>query len=784
MLEKSVNAPNVDICSLPTWDRPCFSEPTAGSQTRHFSMLSSWPGELATPEWLYRRPVALNFLRWSWSYGDGRGCTSRLYSTTSGLMGHHDPSICTPWTRESQRRRLWRVWRLRLGLHRRRRRSCRNRSPRKPPHAIRRMNSLWTAGIFTSCPSQVFQEQLWRCLVHCTDSLLRLTVQTLVFVQAQAAARSLDLGPGNRTSTDMSGSDEAREDPAVPKGPPIPLPVTALQRWSHLISNAVASTLEANLIQGFEGRVLTHMPFTFGDIRNLSVTLGTFTAEDHAHPNVLEYRSDSPRLDMIGITQNPGIPPTGATIVSSNAKASGAVPTSGPTPMPRTMPRTLAKAKAKASMTPSRKSEPYLFALQATQSHWVLLTEMCQSCLGGRSMIERVIESRCCKAVQRALQSVLSSENESEAQRQHHQSLPEPQPGRLLQKVRCQHQTAMRSLSLLLLLIVGSCTYALSLTITWMARYSFCTTSSTRRVASDTDLTTEVPHCCNTVCRSYIWKLHFLAGLYMQAGPEQSHQLAPASRRTQTGRKDDHKKASRTGRHLRRALFFICSYALLSIAETGSTDARVEATPTVASGVASAAKSSGARKASEPTHVQPSRCVKRSFNRTYTQACKHGGSYYKGRWHEMSWFRGAQLRPQFLRPHRPVTPNHHVHWRVFSWNSGGLTTSVYQEFESYAKTLQADIMMIQESKWHFEATWSTREYHYIHTPGTGQHDRLAGLLVMVSTRLVKADQLQFRVHHAGRLIHVRIPYRSIHVDVVNCCERQGGHTGKATEASR
>ena len=772
-LGRSAFAPSVDPCFSITWGRQCFSEREDGSRTHPSSTLLTWTGDTVTQGWLYKLHADRRFHRWSWTSGSGQDCTFQLCSANSGRLGHHDPLICTPWIRETQRRRLWRVWRLRLGLRRRRRRSCRNRSPRKPPRAIRRTKSLWTAGIFTSCPNQVLQERLWRCLAHCTDSLLRLLVQTSVFKQAQAAARSLDLGPDSRTGPSMSGSDEDRATPAVPKGPPIPLPVTALQRWSHLISNAVASTLEANLIQGFEGRVLTHMPFTFGDIRNLSITLGGFTAEDHDHPNVLEYRSDSPRRDMIGITQNPGIP-TASTIVSSNAKASGAAPTSGPTTMPRTMPPKLPKAKAKASTTPSRKSEPYLSALQATQTHWVLLTEMCHSCLGGRSTIERVIDSRCYKTVLKALTSVLSSESKSEAQQQH-QSHPEPQPGRLLQKVRCQHQTAMRSLSLPLLLI-GSCIYVLlSLTITWMARYSFCTTSSTRRVASDTDLITEASRCCHTVCRSYIRKIHFITGLYLQAGPEQSHQLAPASRRTQTGRQDDNKKASRagpksgraSGRHLRRALFIICSYALLSIAETGSTDARVEANPTVPSGVASATKSSGARKASEPTHVQPSRCVKRSFNRAYTQACKHGGSYYKGRWHETSWFRGAQLRPQFLRPHRPVTPNHHVHWRVFSWNSGGLTTSVYQELESYAKTLQADIMMIQESKWHFEATWSTREYHYIHTPGTGQHDRLAGLLVMVSTRLVKADQLQFRVHHAGRLIHVRIPYRSIHVDVVN-----------------
>eukprot|EP00439_Symbiodinium_sp_Y106_P046963 s2644_g6.t1 len=38
---------------------------------------------------------------------------------------------------------------------------------------------------------------------------------------------------------------------------------------------------------------------------------------------------------------------------------------------------------------------------------------------------------------------------------------------------------------------------------------------------------------------------------------------------------------------------------------------------------------------------------------------------------------------------------------------------------------------------------------------------------MVSTRHARADQLRYCVHHAGRLLHVRIPHGNTHVDVVN-----------------
>ncbi|CAE7341282.1 unnamed protein product, partial [Symbiodinium microadriaticum] len=281
-----------------------------------------------------------------------------------------------------------------------------------------------------------------------------------------------DLDGGHRLrqdTTTMSGRSNTGGASEAPAGPPFPFPVTALQRWAHLISNAVAGVLAANLHQGFEGRVLTHLPFTVGDIRNLSVTIGTMTAADHDHPNVLEYHTAPPSRNVTGeVSTRQGAQTTGSTAISFNTNASDHAPSS---PTTRPGPKSTAKAKP----TPLRKSVPYLRSLPVTYLYWQLLITMC---------------------------------------------------------------------------------------------------------------------------------------LY----------------------------------------FDIASESLIA-------------------------------------------------------TC-----------------RPASL-PMFR--HRDV------------------------------------------SKDHLTATWTTREYHYIHTPGAGKHDRLAGLLVMVSTRLAKADQLQYRVHHAGRLIHVRVPHQSIHVDVVN-----------------
>ena len=215
---------------------------------------------------------------------------------------------------------------------------------------------------------------------------------------------------------------------------------------------------------------------------------------------------------------------------------------------------------------------------------------------------------------------------------------------------------------------------------------------------------------------------------------------------------------------LRLLIFLTCSAPTLSV----SADARVDIGAITMSGIASAVKPNGQRKASEPpnSHTQVSNCIKRSFRRTYGRACRTGGAYYKGHWRRQDWFRGSNLRPQLLpniRPQRQAGP----HWRTLCWNAGGLTTSVFQELETYVRDHSIDIVLIQESKWTHDSTWTNKDYHYVHSPGSGKHDRYGGLLIMISTRLAKAEDIQFYAPHPGRLLHVRIPHGSTHVDILN-----------------
>ena len=203
-------------------------------------------------------------------------------------------------------------------------------------------------------------------------------------------------------------------------------------------------------------------------------------------------------------------------------------------------------------------------------------------------------------------------------------------------------------------------------------------------------------------------------------------------------------------------------------------DARVGAFSTTAPeavGHASAAKHSGLRRASEPNpQLHLTRSGKRSYRRAYGRACRMGGgggTPYKGRWRPWTWFEPRQLQPQFVG-HRSIatlpTPDS---WRTFTWNAGGLTTNIFQELETYAREMRYDIICVQETKWRHDSTWTNQDFHYIHSQGLGKEDRVAGLLTMISTRLVKADDIQYVAAHPGRLLHIRIPRGQSSVDIVN-----------------
>ncbi|CAE6969563.1 unnamed protein product, partial [Symbiodinium sp. CCMP2456] len=106
-------------------------------------------------------------------------------------------------------------------------------------------------------------------------------------------------------------------------------------------------------------------------------------------------------------------------------------------------------------------------------------------------------------------------------------------------------------------------------------------------------------------------------------------------------------------------------------------------------------------------------------------------------------------------------------WRVLCWNAGGLTASTWQELETYARLYQYDAVLVQETKWRHDSTWSNQAFHYVHSQGVRKEDSTGGVLIMIATRHAKARDIQFHAIHPGRLVHVRIPKGQTHIDIMN-----------------
>ena len=204
----------------------------------------------------------------------------------------------------------------------------------------------------------------------------------------------------------------------------------------------------------------------------------------------------------------------------------------------------------------------------------------------------------------------------------------------------------------------------------------------------------------------------------------------------------------------------------------GATDARVDTASTSVSEVSrhsQGAKPSGTRTAIMPTpqsHLTKS--GKRSSQRAYARACRMGGTPYRGRWRPLEWFQPTPLRVQSLGPRRLTQIDSSSTWKTINWNAGGLTANIYQELQTFLRLHDVDLAIMQETKWRFDSSWSSTDYHYIHSQGLNKEDKVAGVLTIIAAKHAKASDIQYSVLHPGRLLHVRLPRGQSHVDVLNC----------------
>ena len=165
-------------------------------------------------------------------------------------------------------------------------------------------------------------------------------------------------------------------------------------------------------------------------------------------------------------------------------------------------------------------------------------------------------------------------------------------------------------------------------------------------------------------------------------------------------------------------------------------------------------------------NTQPIR--KRAFLRALRRAQnnEHHTTTYRGRTMHLN----QVSRPSDTRPQgKPADhqPNHN-RLRIVTWNSGGLASHTYREvltwlqLEHEAKRT-VDICILQETAWQEDLEYSTSfqgptvvNWHVVHASGK---DR-TGLLCMIRKGLVQADQIRTNSLVPGRLLHVRLLFRT------------------------
>ena len=179
-----------------------------------------------------------------------------------------------------------------------------------------------------------------------------------------------------------------------------------------------------------------------------------------------------------------------------------------------------------------------------------------------------------------------------------------------------------------------------------------------------------------------------------------------------------------------------------------------------------AAKHSGRQWVSVPIQRSRNRQSKRSFRRACTRAQLHGGTMYRGRWRTCKELCGTDSHPNHTNEAK-LQERGAPHWKVMTWNAGGLHAGLYSEVLTYMHDFNVDIGMIQETKWKFTSTWSSQQYHMIHSGGTQEHAKHGGVLILISKRVAQASSIQYNSMADGRLLHVRFAYKATHVDLIN-----------------
>ena len=103
---------------------------------------------------------------------------------------------------------------------------------------------------------------------------------------------------------------------------------------------------------------------------------------------------------------------------------------------------------------------------------------------------------------------------------------------------------------------------------------------------------------------------------------------------------------------------------------------------------------------------------------------------------------------------------------IVQFNVGGLSTHKLEEIKQWGLHIQADIIVLLESRWSFSSEWSDGTWHALHS-GTPD-DRADVILVLFRSSTIQEHQIGSAAIIPGRLVHIRLHYRQRACDIL-CC---------------
>ena len=172
-----------------------------------------------------------------------------------------------------------------------------------------------------------------------------------------------------------------------------------------------------------------------------------------------------------------------------------------------------------------------------------------------------------------------------------------------------------------------------------------------------------------------------------------------------------------------------------------------------------------------------SKTGKRSFKRAFHRSIRDGYTLYHGRIFTPTDFNlpfpstDSQVHPKVLTPPQKPT-GATTRLSIFNWNMGGLSSERYQCLLEWLRGNPFDVVCIQETHWKFTNTWQTNQYHAVHSGDTTNH---AGLLTLISKKLIREESLSWTERVPGRLVQLKLRGRS--QDLIHCYQ----HVHKSTK---